>query len=187
MSVIEECYGIKVIYHYTESGHGKGPSDGIGAGIKKKLYGLILGGKVINNVYQTYLALSQKPNEKINQRGVIYVPRKAIFSSLPKKSKAVKIVKGTQSFHMISLHQTDTDVVTCNDLSCLCSVCISNHHGPCFYGQFRNNPQHYHLSTGKSVSPNDLIQHLKNSHILRYIYIVCLPMYLRFVIKQSGQ
>ncbi|CAG2233033.1 unnamed protein product [Mytilus edulis] len=31
--LLEDKYDIKINYHYTEAGHGKGPSDGIGAGI----------------------------------------------------------------------------------------------------------------------------------------------------------
>ena len=58
ISQIDEAYGIQLLYHFTESGHGKGPSDGHGASIKR-LERLIVGGKVINNVYQAYLALVQ--------------------------------------------------------------------------------------------------------------------------------
>ncbi|WAR07956.1 hypothetical protein MAR_017914 [Mya arenaria] len=151
ISLIEKAHDIKVVYHYSESGHGKGPSDGIGAGIKKKLENLILGGKVVNNAYQTYLALTQNPNAPMNQR-VIFVPRKIIASLKPKKPKTAKTIKGTQSFHMIATHSKDPDVLTCSDLSCSCTVCIcSDQQGPCFFGQFRNDRKHFHLPTGKAV------------------------------------
>ena len=39
-------HGVEVRYHYTESGHGKGPSDGIGANVKQKLDRWILNEKV---------------------------------------------------------------------------------------------------------------------------------------------
>jgi len=56
---LEEIHNVKIIYHFTESGHGKGPSDGIGAAVKRRLDRLILSEKrVINNAYQVYLALS---------------------------------------------------------------------------------------------------------------------------------
>lgn len=60
MSLLYKNFGIQVIYHYSESGHGKGPSDGIGAGVKHRLDNLVLGGKVVNNAYQAYLTLVQK-------------------------------------------------------------------------------------------------------------------------------
>jgi len=100
LCLLEAKYTCKLIYHYTEAGHGKGPSDGLGAGIKKKLERLILGGNVINNAYQAYLALRQHKNYKIKQE-VIYIPKKMVKRSSPKKNHSLKTIKGTQSFHMI--------------------------------------------------------------------------------------
>ena len=52
----EEVMGVKVYYHFSEPGHGKGVHDGIGATVKSKLDNLILHDKVIlNNAYQVYL------------------------------------------------------------------------------------------------------------------------------------
>ena len=42
ISQIEEAYAIQLIYHFTESEHCKGPSDGNCASIKKRLERLIL-------------------------------------------------------------------------------------------------------------------------------------------------
>lgn len=64
MSVLYEEYGIQVIYHYTESGQGKGPCDGIGAG---RLDNLLLGGKV-NNAYQAYLTLVHHQSDNLHQK-----------------------------------------------------------------------------------------------------------------------
>lgn len=43
-----------MIYHYTESCHGKGQSDGIVVGLKKRLENLVLGVKAINENYKVY-------------------------------------------------------------------------------------------------------------------------------------
>jgi hypothetical protein len=159
ITLLQETFDIKVIYHFMESGHGKGQSDGIGAGIKRKLERLILGGKVINNAYQVYLALSQNPNEKINQK-IIFMPYKKIKISVPKIKQTLKSLKGTHSFHMISQHHPSTDVLTCYDLSCICVVCTGGQQGPCLYSQYRKNPKHFSLATGKTIHEEQIYHEL---------------------------
>ena len=148
---LEEKHGIQIIYHYTESGHGKGPSDGLGAAIKKKLERMILGGKVINNAYQTYLALVQNQNENLNQK-IIYIPDKKLQNSIPSKSKLSKTIKGTQSFHMVYQLRPRSGVLVCDDLSCSCDICIGKQTGPCFFSQFRHDHQYFNLMTGRKLS-----------------------------------
>lgn len=152
MSLLYKNFGIQVIYHYSESGHGKGPSDGIKAGVKRRLDNLVLGGKVVNNANQAYLTLVQNPSEKVNQK-VIFMPRQKILKSVLQMKQPPKSLQGTQSFHMITQHQPESDILSCSDLSCTCGVCVRNEQGPCFYGQFRGPPQHFSLTTGKKVSP----------------------------------
>lgn len=123
---------MRFVYHYTESGHGKGPSDGIGPGIKRRLELLILGGTcVLNNAYQVYLVLQHNRNNQINQ-SVIYVPRKRLLHSSPKKNMEVKTIKGTQKFHSVSTLKLGSHIVVCQDLSCSCDVCIEGLEGPCY-------------------------------------------------------
>ena len=81
---LEDQHKIKIVYHFTESGHGKGPSDGIGAAVKKRLELMIVAGKVINNAYETYLALAQNKNEEMNQR-IIYIPQNEFKKRGPEK------------------------------------------------------------------------------------------------------
>ena len=57
---LEQNNNIKLVYHFTEAGHGKGPSDGLGAITKKSLDQIILAGKVLNTAYEAYLALTQR-------------------------------------------------------------------------------------------------------------------------------
>ena len=87
LPLLETKRDVKIHYHYTESGHGKGPSDGLGAGIKKKLERMILSGKVINNAFQAYLALRQSH--------VMYIPKKKINHEAPKGNKNIKPITGT--------------------------------------------------------------------------------------------
>lgn len=131
---IQDANNIQVIYHYTEADHGKGPSDGLGAVIKKKLERMILGGRVINNAYEAYLALAQQKDNP-NQH-IMFVPQRKIKAELPVKVPDAKTVKGTQTYHMIRQSRAN-NVLICQDLSCSCSVCIEGHEGPCYYSQFR--------------------------------------------------
>lgn len=152
--VLEEKYNIQVVYHYTESGHGKGPSDGLGAGIKKRIERLILGGKLINNAYQAYLALVQTETEKKNQH-IIYVPSKRIKASTPQKRPS-KTIPGTQSFHTVRQWRPNTGMLMCADLSCSCQVCVTAEEGPCFFAQYRQPDQFFSLKDGKKVPRENL-------------------------------
>ena len=142
ISQLQDSNEIKIIYHFTEAGHGKGPSDGLGAVIKKKVERMILGGKVINNAYQAYLALTQNQQ---NQR-ILYVPQRKIQKEMPLKHPNMKSVKGTQSYHMIRYQATaNGDKLICQDLSCSCTVCILGREGPCYYSQYRHDPHHHEM------------------------------------------
>ncbi len=151
LQLLQEVHGVKVIYHYTEAGHGKGPSDGLGAAIKKKLDHLILGGKVINNAYQAYLALVE--NEQYVNRAktalpqrIIYVPAKEIQKHAPAK-KDLESVKGTQLFHMVELIDLEAEILKCQYLSCACAVCVRGVSGPCQYGQYQTSNKTVKIKT----------------------------------------
>lgn len=80
----------EIIYHYTVAGHSKGPSDGLGAVIKKIIERMLLGGKVINTGYQAYLALAQNQLENSNQK-LLYVLQRKVRNEVPKKSQMLKL------------------------------------------------------------------------------------------------
>jgi hypothetical protein len=161
LPALEKENDVKIIYHYTESGHGKGPSDGLGASTKKKLDRLILGGKVVTNAYQAYLALAQneasvqKKNPDSCQR-MLYIPSKVIQRYAPKKLP-LKTLKGTQKFHMIQTVCRGGKVVRCDYLSCSCDVCLGLVMGPCYFGQYRGRTLMLNMETGKQVTTQDMV------------------------------
>ena len=137
---LQDSNDIEIIYHFTEAGHGKGPSDGLGAVIKKKVERMILGGKVINNAYQAYPALTQNQQ---NQR-ILYVRQKKNQREMPLKHPNMKSVKGTQSYHMIRYKATaNGNKLICQDLHCSCMVRILVGEGPCYYSQYRHYPRYH--------------------------------------------
>lgn len=157
---IEQMNDVKIIYNFSESGHGKGQSDGLGATTKAKLDRLILGGQLITNAYQAYLALVQneskvqrKKDEKSVQR-FLYVSSKMIAKDSPKKLAGLKSIKGTQGFHMVqSCVSSPTVALECSDLSCDCLPCMTHtHFGPCHYGMYRLQDKLFLLQSGKQVT-----------------------------------
>ena len=59
------CLGVKVLYHYCEPGHGKGPPDGLGTTIKHGLLDMLVLRDIIRlqNAYKVYLAACQHLGE----------------------------------------------------------------------------------------------------------------------------
>lgn len=174
ISQIEDEHDIKVYYHFTESGHGKGPSDGLGAAIKAKLQKMILGGKVINNAYEVYLALVQ--NQPPSNQTIIYVPSKKLRQEKPKSDKAWKTVNGTRFYHMISRSNTEIGALQCSDLSCSCLVCLSDHQGPCFLLKYRYEPDtcflQHKTKNYKRSYPREECIHSISSFVISSIHIL---------------
>ena len=88
---------------------------------------MILGGKVINNAYQAYLALCQSGLENSNQH-ILFLPQRKMKSEMPAKIPDVKIVKGTQSFHLVR-RGADKNSLICSGLSCSYLVCVEGKEG----------------------------------------------------------
>ena len=189
---LEATYGVHIYYHYTESGHGKGPSDGLGATTKRKLQQLILGGKVIANAYEAYLALSQnescvqrpkpKPGQPVSKEIIMYVPARDIERYAPKKVTGLRSLKGTQTFHMIRLLKPGLPVLVCDDLSCACRVCLGEEIGPCYFGQYRHATRFLNQNTGRNVTSKQLAAYaeptlLSEERILTFILTVTMDCF----------
>ena len=166
LPMLERENNIHIVYHYTEAGHGKSPSDGLGATTKKKLDRIMLSGKTINNAYYAYLALvknetnvQREKNRSGESISYIYIPTQEIQKRAPKKTTGLKSLKGTQQFHMVHSYHSETTVVECNDLSCSCDVCLRLVSGPCKFGKFKMTPKMLDMTTGKIVSSQQLADH----------------------------
>lgn len=110
------------------------------------------GGTVVNNAYQTYLALIQSQSEGTNQR-VIYVPQKKITNEAPPTTLGLRTLPGTQKLHMVYPKPGYPGVLVCNDLSCTCLVCITDQEEPCYYSRYRRASfTHRLVGTGESDS-----------------------------------
>lgn len=144
---IEQQTGVKVVYHFAEPGHGKGPHDGIGATIKHGLDTLILHDKVrLRNAYEVYLATtthfsevglhaepSRKKTFEFSSRAIMYVPAKVTRSG--HKDTDVKQVKGTMKLRFI--HSISPREVEFANLSCSCPTCLFNSESECSFKEWR--------------------------------------------------
>jgi predicted site-specific integrase-resolvase len=171
--LLETKRDVKIHFHYTESDHGKGPSDGLGAGVKKKLERMMLSGKVINNAYQAYLTLRQ--SQTSNRQHVMYIRKKKINHEAPKRNKNIKPITGTQSFHMVRTLPAVQNILLCRDLSCSCSVCIQDQNGPCLYGKYRHKDVLWNISEGHTISTEQICTSENNASTC---ILSCLYMFL---------
>ena len=58
VAVFEQLHGIRATWTWLEGGHGKGPCDGIGGGLKRKLDNLVKGGVVMRDVDELISAVN---------------------------------------------------------------------------------------------------------------------------------
>ena len=94
----EQLFSTTVVYHYTEAGHGKSPSHGIGAATKRKLDRLILTNTLVLNAYSAYLALQQNEDRVQKKPSAsehlvyLYVPSSVIKRDAPPKLPGCKTI-----------------------------------------------------------------------------------------------
>lgn len=144
MKLYKDVFDIDVRYHYCEAGHGKGECDGIGATIKHGLTMMVLRDQIVlNSAYTAYLAAKSHYStfyeDGVERRVILYLPLSSM-KAVPKRDSP-KSIPGTRSLHEIHL-QSD-DVFCYSDLSCVCSVCLGEVHGPCYYGQSLHKPRFF--------------------------------------------
>ena len=151
-----------VIYYYTEPGHGKGPSDGIGATAKQNMTRLILSAQeTARNAYEVYRALNKhaelggddyRPSVQTkianSRRYVHYIPKRKIETERPQKGE-LKTIPETQQFRYVTKTE---EGLHCKDLSCACDNCISGEMSDvCPALEFINVNKICDMSTGRTV------------------------------------
>ena len=91
--------GVRASWCWLESGHGKGPCDGVGGGIKKKADNLIKGGKIIRTIHEMAKCL-----EEAGSTSVMLKVTKAEIQETRDEMKEWQIpaVKGLMTTHMLA-------------------------------------------------------------------------------------
>jgi hypothetical protein len=119
-------YGCSARWNYFESGHGKGPCDGLGGTVKRMADTAIKTSKV---VIQDALDFFKWANEKSSFVNVIfkYVPDTDItikISSLEGSQSLLRPVKGTMKLHAVV--GTGNSNIFVRETSCYCVRCLTD-------------------------------------------------------------
>ena len=134
VAMSKATFGIPIIYHFFGSRHGKGPSDGESAVVKRQASQAVIGGEfIINNAKDLFnfskLISKQPVNGKCLhfQRSVFYVEE---IDHLRGHDKVdLKTLKGTRKLH--SIKGTPDGAVMTRNLSCFCHSCLVSAESGC--------------------------------------------------------
>lgn len=110
----EFCQIQKITYNFSETGHGKGPADGIGASIKRTLDDAVKYNQDITNLDQVLSVLKEK-EKSVYISTVSLEEIKSVDKILPLK---LKNFKGTMQVHQYYWNRNDKMNVYFNSLSC---------------------------------------------------------------------
>ena len=119
----QHLFGMKAAWNYFESGHGKGPCDGLGGSAKRQASESVRQGKVhIQDAYDFYKwATTTNGHSSIQYH--FYGQDDYNKAEQLLQERKVVAVPGTMKVHA-AVPVSDTTIAT-NTVSCYCSVCLS--------------------------------------------------------------
>ncbi|XP_054262091.1 uncharacterized protein LOC128986031 [Macrosteles quadrilineatus] len=123
----------RLMWHYSESGHGKGAPDGVGGCLKRTADSLVNQSKDITNCQSFIDNLEQHcPNIKLMK---IDVEQMDVIDKIIPDKQTFPPVKGTMSIHQITWFKQEAQVLQARKLSCLKKHCKNQ------------KCKHYHVAT----------------------------------------
>ncbi len=129
ISNAEEEYGLYVQHHYFGSRHGKGPSDGETAVVKRMASSAIAAGRAeINNAKDLYDFCTRDMTRDSNEGSCQHFRRKFFFIEEVNRDRghnnvALRTIKGTRLLHSIRGHMEGR--MYTRNLSCFCNGCTN--------------------------------------------------------------
>ncbi|XP_043473611.1 uncharacterized protein LOC122505830 [Leptopilina heterotoma] len=116
--LLPKCYSQikRITYNFSESGHGKGPADGIGAALKRICDDEILYGRDITDL-NSFLPAVTKKAKKIHVSSVSLGRIEEIDKIL--KDVELQTFVGTRKIHQYTWSEETREVIYFNSLSCL--------------------------------------------------------------------
>ena len=115
----QQCFGLTASWTWLESGHGKGPCDGVGGAVKRKARNLAKGGAVIRGAdefYQVFNAAGGKVE-------LIHVDPKEVSLGVRKVyAWKAPLVKGLSKMHALACAESGTFV---RETSCFQPCCYN--------------------------------------------------------------
>ena len=121
----EALYGCCARWNYFESGHGKGPCDGLGGTCKRMADEAIRSGKAVIVDAEGFYEWG-KSSSLTNVTFRFVSSEKCIAKANVLGEKVIKPVKGTMKLHAI-IGQGNSRILT-RDTSCYCAACLNKEH-----------------------------------------------------------
>ena len=126
ISTHEEEFGVQARWNYLESGHGKGPCDGLGASVKRSAEPVIKHGKVSIQNASYFFSYAQKTMEEGSKVKYIYYTQEdydEAKSTLDAKTP-IQAVQGTFKIqYVVAINPMQ---IYTRNVSCYCQQCIDD-------------------------------------------------------------
>lgn len=117
----EDMFGIKAVWNYFESSHGKGPCDGIGGSAKRQASDAVKQGKVSIQDAVEFYEWASMHEKKIKY--IFYTQEEYDAADALMKERQPNAVHGTMRLH--AAVPADSYSLYTRDVSCYCQQCLS--------------------------------------------------------------
>lgn len=131
-------YGVKASWHYFESGHGKGPCDGVGGTTKRNADNAVKQGKVLIQDASDFYAWATQNEQGIRYEFVTEEDYNLTKINVDERNSKIKPVKGCMKIHAVV--GTNDGTIAVRNTSCACSNCFDgsfNIKSPCTWEEHR--------------------------------------------------
>ncbi|XP_031781055.1 uncharacterized protein LOC107982089 [Nasonia vitripennis] len=108
----------KITYNYSESGHGKGPADGIGGALKRLADDQVKYGRDVSN-FDAFLSIIKEKSKKIYISSITEVDISKVENQV---SNEIKCYNGTRQMYQFTWRVENSTKIYFNKLSCL--ICL---------------------------------------------------------------
>lgn len=117
-------YGIMGSWHYFESGHGKGPCDGVGGTTKRNADNAIKQGKTIIQDADDFFRWAKETNSQIEYQQISQEEFNQCKEIVDKRNLDLKAIKGTMKIH--SVIGISAESILTRETICVCDDCFKS-------------------------------------------------------------
>ena len=129
VAMAEEEYSTPTTFHYFGSRHGKGPSDGESAVVKRQASQAVIAGVFVINDARDLFEFTKQIEKKPVADECLHFQRKVFFMENISRDRGhdqvnLKTLKGTRKLHSITGKASGQ--VSTRNLSCFCKPCVTS-------------------------------------------------------------
>lgn len=118
----ELLYGCRASWHYFESGHGKGPCDGVGGTTKRNADNAIKQGKAVIQDANDFFAWAIQSQGEIEYQMITPKEYEQSSQYIEQRKQEIKPLKGTMALHAVTVGSDDELMV--RNTTCACEQCF---------------------------------------------------------------